>query len=130
MLVGIEQPCPFPILDRDRQDLRRKAPFLLRARGPVVALDGQTILFLASDGMICGHIFGGHAHVEAFEGIAQDRNERIDHFDVAHLLPETGCGDMVRGTGHGLRATGDREIAFVQRQHLRGGDDRLDARTA
>lgn len=80
--------------------------------------------------MIGGHIFSGHAPVDAFERIAQYRNERIDHFDVAHLVPEPDRSEMVRGTGHGFSATGDGEIALVQRQHLRGGNDRLNTRTA
>lgn len=94
-----------------------------------MAFGRERVLFAARNSMAISHVLCSDAHVTGTEGIVQGGVHRIDHDLITHpASPAHGFDDM-GGLAHAFDAPGHREVAFTQRDHLRGGDDRLHTRS-
>ncbi|MNT33462.1 hypothetical protein D3C72_1693910 [compost metagenome] len=88
------------------------------------------VLLRARDVVFLGDVLGGHAHVDAVEGIVQRAQHHVDQAGIAHARAPAGRRRQVRRAAHALDAAADGRVGIAQQDGLRGADDGLQAGAA
>ena len=125
VLVGVELRGSFLRFHFHRHDLALEITGLDRLCRPLVALERERILFVASHAVFRRDIFRGHAHVAVAERIVQSPGHGVDELRVSHALTPARRGYEVGGTAHALGARAERDVGVAEQDVLSRRDDRL-----
>src|ERR1044072_1996670 len=110
--------------------LLREDARVLRALRLGLRAQGVGVLLLARDFVAAREVLGRARHRRVAVGVEQRDHQRVFELALTQAQAAARAVDDVRGHRHRLHAADERRARFVQQNHERAGDDRLDAAAA
>lgn len=117
--------------DLDWCDFLSEPAALLGGLGLLVAPDAVFVLIFSGEAMVVGAFLASKTHVLLLVGVGQTvLQHSVDQWLIAKLGAGAEVGEVVRGIGHGLGASGHDNVGGTGENGLGSTDYGLDARCA